>query len=328
MPIPLTQLDDRTFDDLVAEARALIPALHPQWTDHNPSDPGIALVELLAWLTEMLIFQVNEIPETHTRKFLALLNGPAWMPPAGGGLDTAVRETMQALHERYRAATPEDYEHLVGSTWGATEDAARLGPAARIRRVRCVPRRNLAPGAPPQAPDEAAPAAHVSVVVLPEGSGEEHPQPAADLTDALWRFLEPRRILTTRHHVVGPAYVDIGISANVAMNEDSPPVQTLEAVRDRLRDMHSPLAGGPDGRGWPFGRDVYASEVYAVLERIPLVDYVEDVRLTGPRPIQAADGTPSGMALDDHELVRLASVQLTGYDAYGRTFPLLWTATS
>jgi len=49
MPLTLPVLDDRSFDDLVAEARALIPALAPEWTNHNPSDPGITLIELFAW---------------------------------------------------------------------------------------------------------------------------------------------------------------------------------------------------------------------------------------------------------------------------------------
>src|SRR5205085_984136 len=78
MPIPLPNLDDRTFDDLTLEARALIPGLAPGWTNHNVSDPGITLIELLAWLTEMLLFEVNQVPPGHTEKFLQLLNGPGW----------------------------------------------------------------------------------------------------------------------------------------------------------------------------------------------------------------------------------------------------------
>ena len=46
MPIPLPNLDDWTYADLTAEARALIPSLCPEWTNHNPSDPGITLIEL------------------------------------------------------------------------------------------------------------------------------------------------------------------------------------------------------------------------------------------------------------------------------------------
>ena len=52
MAIELPNLDDHTYAELVDEARASIPVLYPAWTDHNPSDPGMTLVELLAWLAE------------------------------------------------------------------------------------------------------------------------------------------------------------------------------------------------------------------------------------------------------------------------------------
>jgi LysM repeat protein len=73
MPLPLPNLDDRLFTDLVAEARALIPRYAPEWTDHNLHDPGITVMELLAWLLEQDIYRLNRIPERHRRKFLALL---------------------------------------------------------------------------------------------------------------------------------------------------------------------------------------------------------------------------------------------------------------
>src|SRR5690349_4133941 len=53
MPLPLPNLDDRSYTDLVEEARRLIPTYAPEWTNHNPSDPGIMLIELFAYLTEM-----------------------------------------------------------------------------------------------------------------------------------------------------------------------------------------------------------------------------------------------------------------------------------
>src|SRR5262245_2451529 len=112
MPIPLPNLDDRTFDQLTTEARALIPSLAPDWTNQNVSDPGIALVELLAWLTEMLIFRVNQIPAANTEKFLTLLNGRGWSRPEGASWDAATRDTMRTLRQRYRAVVAEDYETL------------------------------------------------------------------------------------------------------------------------------------------------------------------------------------------------------------------------
>ncbi|HJQ82455.1 MAG TPA: putative baseplate assembly protein, partial [Candidatus Binatia bacterium] len=73
MSIPLPNLDDRRWADLVEEGRALIPLYAPAWTDHNAHDPGITLIELLAWIAEMDIFQVNRVSDAHRRKFLALV---------------------------------------------------------------------------------------------------------------------------------------------------------------------------------------------------------------------------------------------------------------
>ena len=75
MTLPLPDLDDRTFADLVAEAR-LIRTYQPEWTNYNPSDPGITLVELFAWLAEMLIYRADQVTDRHRLAFLKLLNGP------------------------------------------------------------------------------------------------------------------------------------------------------------------------------------------------------------------------------------------------------------
>src|SRR5215207_578094 len=72
MPLPLPDLDTRAWDDLVEEGRALIPRFSPAWTDHNVHDPGITFLELLAWLTEMSVYRLNQVPDGHRRAFLAL----------------------------------------------------------------------------------------------------------------------------------------------------------------------------------------------------------------------------------------------------------------
>ncbi|MGD9528298.1 baseplate J/gp47 family protein [Pseudonocardia sp.] len=304
----LPSLDDHTFADLNEQARALIPELCPEWTDHNAGDPGITLVELLAWLTEMLLFSVDQIPPAHTETFLRLLGGPTWSPPADGDLDAAVSATLRELGRRHRAVTAEDYEHLVGEVAG-------------VRRVRCVPGRNLA-GADPAAP---APA-HVSVVVVPEPTGDPHPELDGSLARTLWDLLEPRRLLTTRHHVVGPVYADVGIAAHLGLHDDAPAPAALAAARERLAAFLDPLGGGPDRDGWPFGRAVYASEVYAELARVAPVRWVDGVEVTGPPPVRGPGGEPIGAALDAHELVRLARVELVAHDGQGRAHPLTWTA--
>lgn len=64
-------LDDRQWQDLVDEASTLIDRYAPQWTDRNPSDIGMTLLELFAWLVESLIYRLNRVPE---KSYLAFLN--------------------------------------------------------------------------------------------------------------------------------------------------------------------------------------------------------------------------------------------------------------
>lgn len=73
MTLPAPRLDTRTFEDLVREARARIPRYTPEWTDLNDSDPGMALVQLHAWLVETVLFELNRVPELNHVKFLDLL---------------------------------------------------------------------------------------------------------------------------------------------------------------------------------------------------------------------------------------------------------------
>lgn len=73
MALNVPNLDSRTFDQLVAEARRRIIRYTPDWTDFNPSDPGMTLVELFAWLTEIMLYELNRVPDLTYVKFLDLL---------------------------------------------------------------------------------------------------------------------------------------------------------------------------------------------------------------------------------------------------------------
>ena len=73
MRLPEIQLDDRRFQDLVSEARLKISRSCPEWTEHNVSDPGITLIELFAWMTEMTIYRLNRVPDKLHVSLLELL---------------------------------------------------------------------------------------------------------------------------------------------------------------------------------------------------------------------------------------------------------------
>jgi predicted phage baseplate assembly protein len=73
MGLETPKLDDRSFTDLVEEARRRIPLYCPEWTDHNLSDPGITLIELFAWMTDIVLYRLNRVPDKHYIKFMELL---------------------------------------------------------------------------------------------------------------------------------------------------------------------------------------------------------------------------------------------------------------
>jgi hypothetical protein len=73
MPITPPALDDRGYDDLLAELLARIPAHTPEWTHARAGDPGRTLLELFAWLGEALLYRVNLVPEKQRLAFLRLL---------------------------------------------------------------------------------------------------------------------------------------------------------------------------------------------------------------------------------------------------------------
>lgn len=76
MPIPVPNLDDRRFDDLVAEAKARLSAHLPELTQVSPGDPVHSVIDLFAWLTETILYRANLIPERQRRIFLNLLQIP------------------------------------------------------------------------------------------------------------------------------------------------------------------------------------------------------------------------------------------------------------
>lgn len=73
MGLPAPDLDDRTFQMLVDDAKRLVQRRCPEWTDHNVSDPGVTLLEACAQMVDQLIYRLNRVPDRHYVKFLELM---------------------------------------------------------------------------------------------------------------------------------------------------------------------------------------------------------------------------------------------------------------
>ena len=321
MPLPLPNLDDRTYGDLVEEAIALIPVEAPEWTDHNPSDTGIVLIELLAWLTEMLLYQVNQIPDSNQAAFLTLLKGQPWNLPAGKSpdertaiLQAEIQKTLVQLRRPYRAVTAKDFEQLILSDWLKTRTAQNdFGKSGAIARVNCLPECDLE-----HSDIDRVIEGHISLVVLllPDCQNSEN------LRKTITKFLNQRRLISTRLHVVEPSYVKVTVSTTLYLHDSADFRTVQEEATRRLKAFFAPLNSQEywEGQGYPFGANIYISELYQLLDNLAGVDYVEDVKLSGFEEARRQFNEQNqliGLIVREHELVEVAVEKISTLQRFG-----------
>jgi predicted phage baseplate assembly protein len=164
----------------------------------------------------------------------------------------------RTIRHRGRAVTSEDYEDLA------------LLTSSEVARARCVPLRNLIDD--PLDEKSAVPGA-VSVIIIPR-LDHEQPQPSVELIDRVQNYLERYSVPTTTVFVVGPLYIRVNVTAEIALTSLDRASEVERVVYQKLVDFLHPLTGGLDGAGWDFGREPHASDLYALLGAVPGVDHV------------------------------------------------------
>ncbi len=187
--------------------------------------------------------------------------------PATGGTDG---ESLDGLKERLprqvrhggRAVTLEDYEDL----------AMLASPG--VARAKCIPTRNLA-AVNPQTVNPGS----VSVIIVPQTT-DLKPIPSLEMIERVQNYLEANAIATASIAVVGPAYVKVSVSAEVALTNLNSTKEVDQAIQQSLIRFLHPLTGGFDGTGWVFGREPHRSDLYALLEAIPGVDHIRTLTIT------------------------------------------------
>ena len=120
------KLDVRTYEDLVAEIRARVsrytPEWKPGWNDLNDSDPGVTLAQVFAWLSEMMLYRMNQVPQLNYLKFLELIGvelDPARAATAQVGFavaDGAGKDTVDVPARTQVGATGADGKPVVFET--------------------------------------------------------------------------------------------------------------------------------------------------------------------------------------------------------------------
>jgi len=280
MTLPLPNLDDRSYADLVAEARSLIPIECPEWTDHNPSDTGIILIELLAWLTELTLYRVNQVTVASQVQFLNLLLGDSSIagesnisalsrlsasdPNTAIALKEKTRQTIAQLRTPYRAVTIQDFKTLILQQFGT-----------QIQRIFGVPNFNL------DRSDHESVEGHLSLVIVPQPKQVQTDSDLATLCQEAFEWVSDRCLLTTRHHVVPPAYAEVSLIADLYLASEASRALVYDQAKTAIEAYFNPLDSGEywKGLGYPFGQDIYVSSIYELLSKIPRVQYVENIKV-------------------------------------------------
>lgn len=185
---------------------------------------------------------------------------------AKGGMDEEDWGSVYArgsayLRHRRRAITAADYE-----------DLARIA-SPLIAQAKCFPLRDLnsdslsivEPGV-------------VSLIIVPKDRASE-PRPSLDLLRYVWEFVNPLRMQGTSLVLAGPEYLRINVQAEIIPNYESIEVDIVTACKERLEAFLHPLAGGENANGWAFGKWPHSSDVYAVLESVPGVEFVRSLQV-------------------------------------------------
>jgi len=190
--------------------------------------------------------------------------------PAQGGSDTELVEEVlhrgpHVIKHRGRAVTEEDFERLA-------REASNY-----IARTKCSVEKSK-----------------VKIIIIPMGE-EDKPLPSPGLIKIVRDHLL-KRSLNSLHRgslkVTGPSYVEVRVTVDVIPESIDDAIPLEKQIRKRLEQYFHPLTGGPEQRGWEFGRGVHISDVYAMLEGIQGVDHVENLKLNDESYLFSWDNIP------------------------------------
>jgi predicted phage baseplate assembly protein len=202
---------------------------------------------------------------TQLQTYIPSINAVTNYAAAQGGSDEesvadAKLRASQALQSRNRAVTGSDFEYL-----------ASQAPGANVARAHALPLYH------PDFPNGEVPGV-VTVIVVPN-SDAPNPTPNKTTLQAVCQYLDAHRLLTTEVFVIGPTYRKIMVQASLVVQPGSDLATVQNAALAALNGFFHPLSGGPDGTGWPFGGEIYYSDIYRLLIGIAGVQRVNTDQL-------------------------------------------------
>lgn len=192
-------------------------------------------------------------------------------------MDSAKLRAPQVIRTNTRAVTKEDFESLA------------VAASPRIARARCITagedtgtRGSISPGM----------ALVLLIPTVPDNDGRISAEDLVvprQVSEDVREYLDERRLLGVRLEIATPKYVPVAVSAHVRIKRDYDRQTAMTEVEKKLYQYINPVSGGADGKGWAFGRSLSLSEVYACLQGVECVDYIEEVQIF---PVDPDTGQP------------------------------------
>jgi hypothetical protein len=241
------------------------------------------------------------------------------IPTWGGAQPETVAEgekqIARYLQHRDRLVTAEDFETIALRT-----------PGVEIGRVEVIPEYNpqLATSEPGDTPGA------VTLMIVPgyDPAQPAAPRPNALFLDAICRYLNPRRLLTTEVFLRGPSYQDVWVSVGMKAMAGFSPAEVRENVKAAIQEFLAPLRPGgatlPEEpatfltaaqivgmrKGWPLRKPILRMELAAVAGRVPGVELVSQTLVA-----RGSDDAGDEIEFRGLELPRLMGVSVTIGDA-------------
>lgn len=242
MGLEIPNLDKKDFETRLKEAMAKLPTYSKNWTEYNASDPGITIIELLAWIADINSYKLNRVRQEHYDALIKLL--------IEDSQEITIDSSSELQNEYFsmdKLVTLDDFESF-------------LILDEQIKKVKASAdkEQNL-----------------IKIIIVPN-SYDEKPIPTKKLKKDIKKELDDRVLLTTKVELEDPSYHEVNLNI-VLKTKLQNPNELRKQIISQLEKFLHPISGGIDKKGWDFGEDLHISDIYLLLSEIEGIDIIDSI---------------------------------------------------
>ena len=207
----------------------------------------------------------------------------------------AINRARQELTIPFKAVTISDWEYIAKNTPGLRVGKVRVKASKRRGEKNTL---------------------IVAAIPYSLSTTVKRTSPSRGFQDAIQRHLEKHKLLTTRIRMVEPIFVGVTVCAKVRLFSKFQGLNDI-VKRKTSTSLYSyfslfPEEEAPTANGvWDFGRNVYRSEIVALLESLPEIENVIELKLGGIAPKGFHSDSGGNLIIDDLNLVYLKDLSLS-----------------